>query len=207
MTIILRVDASARTQDLVSRTLGDHLERRLVARMPDARIVRRDLAANPLPHIESNTIAGYYTPPDQMTDALRRATALSDELIGELRSADILILTSPMYNFSIPSALKAWIDQIVRIGHTFSYDGASFAGLLGSKKAYIALAHGAGGYQAGQAFAAANFLDPYLRFMLSFLGITEISVFPVEATTAGPDIAAANTEAVVRSIENVMIAA
>ena len=76
--------------------------------LPDARVVRRDLAATPLPHIEQETITGYYTPADQMTDDLRRATALSDALIAELTAADVVILTVPMYNFSIPSALKAY---------------------------------------------------------------------------------------------------
>jgi FMN-dependent NADH-azoreductase len=140
MTTILRIDASSRDQGSASRTLGDHLEQSLIARIPGAQPIRRDLATEPPPHVESATIIGYYTPPEAMTDVLRQATALSDALIAELRSADILLLTTPMYNFSVPSALKAWIDQVVRIGHTFSYDGANFTGLLTGKKAYVAWA-------------------------------------------------------------------
>ena len=183
MTTILCIDASARTAGSVSRRLGDRLEARLTAARPGARVVRRDLVAEPLPHVSAETITGYYTPADAMTDPLRRATALSDTLIGELRAADVVILTVPMYNFSIPSALKAWIDQIVRIGHTFSYDGNAFTGLVGGRKVYLACAYGAAGYAPGEPFAAADFLTPYLRFLLGFLGMTDVSVFSVEATT------------------------
>lgn len=192
MTTILRIDASSRTDGSVSRRLGDRVEELLKARHGDVRIVRRDLAATPLPHIAQETIAGYYTPADGMTHALRRATALSDTLIGELRAADVVILTVPMYNFSIPSALKAWIDQIVRIGHTFSFDGTAFAGLLGGKKAHVLAAYGAAGYGPGDPFAAANFVEPYLRFLFGFLGMTDVSFVAVEATTVDANTVATN---------------
>lgn len=191
MTTILRIDASARRTGSVSRGLGDALERRLTATLPDARVVRRDLAASALPHIAQETITGYYTPAEAMTDDLRRATALSDELIAELMSADVVILTVPMYNFSIPSALKAWIDQVVRIGRTVSWDGTTFTGLVVGKKVYVAAAHGATGYAPGEPFAAGDFLTPYLRFLFGFLGMTDVTVFPVEGTTAGPEVVAA----------------
>lgn len=200
MTTLLRIDASARATGSVSRALGDHLEGLLKARHADLHVVRRDLAAAPLPHIGQETIAGYYTPAADMTDALRRATALSDALIGELRAADIVVLTVPMYNFSIPSALKAWIDQIVRIGHTFSYDGSSFTGLVGGKKVHVLCAYGAAGYQPGEPFAAANFVEPYLRFLFGFLGMTDVSFVGVEATTGGAEAVAANVAEAERRI-------
>jgi len=207
MTTILRIDSSSRGTGSVSRSLGDHIERQLIARHPDGRVVRRDLMASALPHITQETIAGYYTPAGEMTDTLRRATALSDALIAELKAADIVVITVPMYNFSIPSALKAWIDHIVRIGHTFSYDGTNFAGLVGGKKVYVACAYGAGGYGAGEPFAAANFVEPYLRFLLGFLGLTDTTFFAVEATTAGPDAIAANTRKAEQSIALTLSAA
>lgn len=207
MTTILRVDASSRdaAAGSVSRTIGDHIERRLAA-ATGATVVRRDLATDPLPHIAAATIAGFFSPPDQLSDDLRRATALSDRLVGELKAADVLILTVPMYNFSIPSALKAWIDQIMRIGKTFSYDGTTFTGLLTGKKAYVACSYGAGGYAAGEPFAAANFVEPYLRFLLGFLGITDVTFFSVEATTAGADVARTNTMAAVAAVDAALAA-
>lgn len=207
MTKVLRIDASARdvASGSISRTIGDRIEQGLLAK-PGTQFIRRDLAASPVPHIAVMTIAGFYTPSEQMNDALRTATALSDELIGEFKSADILLLTVPMYNFSIPSALKAWIDHVMRIGHTFAYDGTNFTGLMGGKKAYVAVSYGAGGYQAGQPFAVANFVEPYLRFLLGFMGISDVTFFSVEATTAGEDIVQANKQAALAAVDAALAA-
>lgn len=184
MTIILRIDSSSRTTDSRSRELGDHCETAWLARNPSDRVIRRDLAAQPIPHINDQTIAGFYTPSDRLTKELCAATALSDSLIAELQSADVLFVTVPMYNFSVPSALKAWIDQIVRIGKTFSYDGSNFAGLVTVKHAYVFCAYGAGGYTDGGPFSSFNFLEPYLKSLFGFLGIADVQFFAVQATTA-----------------------
>src|SRR5215211_2399966 len=121
----------------VSRTLGDYFEAAWLDRNPRDRIIRRDVAAEPIGHIADRTITGFYTPADQFTDELSAATALSDLLIEEIQAADVLLLTVPMYNFSLPSALKAWIDHVVRIGHTFSFDGTDFTGLVTERRAYV----------------------------------------------------------------------
>ncbi len=204
MTILLRLDASARTDGSVSRQLGDYLETRLRTEVPDLRTVRRDLA--PLPHITEATVTGYYTPIEHMTEALHTATALSDTLISELQAADYLLLTVPMYNFSIPSALKAWIDQIVRIGHTFSYDGQAFSGLVSGKTVYVTCAYGATGYGPGQSFSVANFVEPYLRFLLTFLGMTDVRFFSVEGAAAGGDAVAAQIQAAKAAIDTAFAA-
>jgi FMN-dependent NADH-azoreductase len=186
MTTILRVDASSRAAGSVSRALGDYFERAWLDRNPGDRVIRRDVVTDPIGHIAEQTIAGFYTPAEQFTDDLRAATALSDHLIAELQSAEVLLLTVPMYNFSVPSALKAWIDHIVRIGHTFAFDGSSFSGLVRTREAYIMCAYGAGGYGEDRRLAAADFLTPYLRFVLQFLGIQHVHVFAVEDTTGAP---------------------
>lgn len=186
MTTILRVDASSRATGSVSRTLGDYFEQAWLDRHPGGRVIHRDVVTDPIGHIAEQTIAGFYTPAEQFTDDLRAATALSDRLIAELQSAEVLLLTVPMYNFSVPSALKAWIDHIFRIGHTFAYDGSSFSGLVTCREAYVMCAHGAGGYHDDARLAAADFLTPYLRFVLQFLGIQDVRVFAVEDTTGDP---------------------
>ena len=201
MSTLLRIDSSSRTTTSHSRALGDHFEKTWHVRNPSDRVVRRDLVTDPIPHIVDQTILGYYTPAEQLTPELRAATALSDRLIAELQSADVLLLTVPMYNFSIPSALKAWIDQIVRIGHTFSYDGKNFAGLVKIKRAYVLCAYGAGGYTDGGPFSAYNFLEPYLKSLLGFLGILEVQFFAVQATTADFATVATNLEVAQRKIE------
>ncbi len=182
MNTLLRVDASSRVTGSQSRALGDFFENAWLKRYPGDQIMRRDLASDVLPHISSQTITAFYTPGDQITGDLRGATALSDRLIAELRAADVLLLTTPIYNFSVPSALKAWIDQVSRIGHTFSYDGKSFAGLLTGKRAYVACAYGAAGYLGNGPLTAYDFLKPYLTVLLNFLGVQDVRFFGVEAT-------------------------
>ena len=207
MTRILRIDASSRVDGSCSRDLADQFISDWLRREPSTQVVVRDLVAAPIPHIINATIQGYYTPSDQMTLPLKAATALSDLLISEVRDADALLISTPMYNFSIPSALKAWIDQIVRIGHTFSYDGKSFAGLLPGKRAYVMVAYGAGGYVDGGAFAAVDFVQPYLRFLLGFLGMTEITFIPIEQTTADAATIVANREKARAAIAHAVAAA
>ncbi|MCQ8186636.1 FMN-dependent NADH-azoreductase [Parvularcula maris] len=184
MPYALRIDASSRHQSSHSRKLADRLEARIIESCAGLTVRRRDLAAEPIPHILDKTIAGFYTPPSQMTETLREATAFSDTLIAELKGADTLIVSTHMYNFTVPSALKAWIDQIVRVNETFSFDGEAFTGLVPVRRAYLACAYGAAGYGEGGAFASMNFLEPYLVSLLRFLGIKEVRAFRVEGTTA-----------------------
>jgi FMN-dependent NADH-azoreductase len=101
----------------------------------------------------------------------------------------------PMYNFGVPSALKAWFDQIIRIGRTFSFDGIGFAGLLQGKRAIVVTAYGASGYVDG-AFKAADFATPYVNFALNFIGITDVTVIPVEGINMGPEALAASQASV-----------
>lgn len=207
MTTILRIDASSRSQGSLSRALGDHFEQAWLRRHAGHRVARRDLAVEPVPHIAADTIAGFYTAPAQMTETLRRATALSDHLIGELQAADTLLLTVPMYNFSVPSALKAWIDHIVRIGHTFAYDGSSFTGLVKTRRAFVACSFGAAGYRNGGPFAGFNFVEPYLGGLLGFLGIGEVKFFAVQATTADATTVEANLAAARAEIDEAVVVA
>lgn len=193
MAHLLRIDASARIEESHSRALGDYFEtaweaanpitRRFLSKTPKNEIVRRDLAARPISHIANSTIAGFYTPPDGFTPDLYAATAMSDELIAELQAADTLLITTPLYNFSLPSSLKAWIDQIMRIGHTFSFDGENFGGLLQVKDVVIICAYGASGYMDTNAMKSANFLQPYLEFLFGFMGAASIRFISAEGMT------------------------
>lgn len=184
MKHLLRIDASARTDASHSRALGNFLLECAQAQSSELVVRTRDLSTEPVEQIQQTTITGFYTPDDQMTDELQSATALSDKLIDEVQWADTILITVPMYNFSVPSALKAWVDQIVRINRTFSYVDGQFSGLVGARKAYVCCAYGAGGYLEGGDFAAANFLEPYLRFVLEFLGIEQVKFFSAEFLTA-----------------------
>jgi FMN-dependent NADH-azoreductase len=199
---MLRIDSSARLEGSHSRLLGDHFETAWLMRFPTARITRRDVALNGVSHISSKTITGMFSAPEQHTTETSASLLQSDSLIAEIMAADSLLLTVPMYNFGIPSSLKAWIDQITRIGHTFSFDGKNFAGLCQGRKAYIVIAYGASGYTKNGSFAAANFAEPYLKFLFTFLGFDDVVVFNFEATNSNPNGIADSREATMAQIQS-----
>ena len=184
MPHLLRIDSSSRRAGSHSRTLADAAQAAWLAAHPGGTVTTRDVTDGTIPVIAQDTITGFYTPPEAMTPELRMATVLSDRLIAEVQAADTLLISAPIYNFGIPAALKLWIDQVVRIGHTFSYDGSAFAGLVRADRAILCCAYGASGYAKGQPFEAANFVDPYLTFLMGFLGIGDVRTVTVEATTA-----------------------
>ena len=204
MTTILRIDSSSRPSEpeggaegSFSRALADALVAKIASERPGTRIVARDLVADPIGPVADDTIKGFYTPPEVMTPALRAATAQSDALIAELKAADAVVISAPIYNFAVPASLKAWIDQIVRIGHTFSYKDGQFNALVADRPTYLVLSYGAPGYAPGGPLASYDFLRPYLVSLMNFIGLTSVEVFAVEGTTA-PDaaarLAAAKTE-------------
>ena len=201
MTRILRIDSSARLQGSHSRELADYFQNAWLTKYPHDEVIVRDVVQNPCSHISNLAIAAFNTPQEQQSEEMKNAIALSDELIDELQSADILLISVPMYNFSVPSALKAWIDQIVRPGETFAYDGKNFTGLVTVKRTYIICAYGGSGYTDNGAFSNFNFLEPYLKGILSFLGIQELQFFNLQATTADRLTITENTNQTKKAID------
>ncbi|WP_209000542.1 NAD(P)H-dependent oxidoreductase [Labrenzia sp. DG1229] len=195
MTQLLRINSSSRLEGSHSAAVADACEAEFRQKHPGCRVITRNVADGSIPLIAQKTIEGFYAPQDALTDDLKAATVLSDELIAEIQGSEMLLLAVPIYNFSIPAALKAWIDQISRIGHTFSMDETGFKGLVKARRAVIVCAYGAEGYLPEEPFAAANFLEPYLRFLLSFLGIKDIRFISVQGTTADPETVQAHIEA------------
>jgi len=195
MTQLLRINSSSRQEGSHSAAVADVFEAEFRRKHPGCRVVTRNVADGSIPFIAQNTIEGFYAPQDTLSDELKAATALSDELIAEIQGSDTLLLAVPIYNFSLPAALKAWIDQIMRIGHTFSMDETGFKGLVKARRAVIVCAYGSEGYLAEEPFAAANFLEPYLKFLFAFLGIGAVEFVHVQGTaTAAPDAFASRLE-------------
>ena len=188
MTTLLRLDTSARCNGSHSRDIADFFQAQWLKTYPATHVTVRDVTRPAVPHVDEAMITAFQTPADQRTDEMKSAIAVSDELLVELKAADYLLISVPMYNFSVPSALKAWIDQIVRMGETFTSDGTSFSGLLQTKKAYICTAYGAAGYRDGGPMASLNFLEPYLQGLFSFLGVHDIQVFAAEGMMAGAEV-------------------
>lgn len=204
----LRIDASSRpgpdtatSEPSFSRGLADEVQKQLERTLAQVTLTKRDLVEPPIPHIANQTIAGFYTPVDQMTAELTSATALSDALIDEVEKADILLISCPIYNFGVPSAMKAWIDHVVRIGRTFAYENGEFRGLLENKRAIVAYSYGAPGYSDNGPLSSYDFMRPYLTMILNFIGITDVQDFLLESTTGDPQNVAAEQASVKTQIE------
>jgi len=175
MPTLLKIDVSPRGADSISRTLSQQFVDRWQQNHPDAKIVTRDLATSNLPYIDLPWIAGAYTPPPQHTAEHKQALKVSDDLIAEIQAADEILIATPMYNFAVPAVLKAWIDHIVRAGHTFAVGPDGYKGLITGKKVTILIAS-SGVYPAGTPYEAYNFETPYLRHILGFIGLTDVTV-------------------------------
>lgn len=163
---VLHIDSSARLTGSVSRDLTAQVVERLGAK----EIIRRDLAA-PLPLLDEAWIGANFTPADQRTEAQKALLAQSDALIEELKSADTIVIGAPIYNFSVPATLKAWIDLVARVGVTFSYSEAGPEGLLKGKRAVVVIT--SGGTEAGSDI---DYASRYLTHVLGFIGITEVDI-------------------------------
>ncbi len=180
---LLEIDSSPLGSRSVSRHLTHEFVESWKAANPEGRVITRDLNAMPIPTIDAAWVAAVYTPEAQLTPDQRRLLSLSDSLIDELRRADHYVFGVPMHNFGVPSVLKLWIDQIARVNQTFSYATGTPVGLLTGKKATIFVASG-GNYDAGTAMASYNFVEPYLRTVLGFLGVTDVTVIAAGGASA-----------------------
>jgi FMN-dependent NADH-azoreductase len=187
MNSLLVINSSAAREGSVSRELVEFTVDRLVQSAPDATVVRRDLGANPVPHLAVDTLNGVRGTP--ASEAEHRARALSDALIAELREADTIVIGAPMYNFGITTSLRAWFDHVLRAGETFSYSAAGPKGLLEGKRVIVVESRG-GAYSEGPA-AAIDFQEPYLRHLLGFAGITDVTFVHAEKIGYGPEARAA----------------
>ena len=183
MPSLLRIDSSPRGAGSHSKFIADTVQKQLLIKTTDLKNRQRDLSLQKIPSISQDTITGFFTPKENFTPELDDATSLSDQLISEVKETDTILISAPIYNFGVPSSLKAWIDQIVRVNETFSFDETGFAGLIREKKAILALSYGAQGYVGNGDLSSMNFFEPYLVTLLKFIGIEDIVVFRLEGTS------------------------
>ena len=172
MPTLLQIDSSPTGDRSVSRALTAEFVKNWQAANAGGTVVTRDLTTTPLEPVTGLWIGSAYTPEDKRSAEQNEALALSDTLVEELLSADEYVFGVPMYNFGVPGAFKLWIDQIARVGLTFAYVDGKPQGLVQGKKATFFVASG-GDYSAGSPFASYNFVDPYLRAVFGFLGVTD----------------------------------
>ena len=183
---VLNIQASARHDGSVTRQLSDKILTEIVA----DQTITRDLATG-LPLLDAAWLAANFTIADDRTDVQRETLALSDSLITEIKQADTIVIGSPVYNFSVPAVLKAWIDQIARVGVTFKYTPDGPVGLLSGKRAIIVIA--SGGTPVGSDI---DYASGYLKHIMGFIGITDVTIIAADAlgNDADAKIAAANDD-------------
>ena len=197
MNRILVIDSAVSGEASVSRSLVREAVSALSAAAP-IRVVARDLGAEPVPHLSEATLAGVRGTPATATELATRA--LSDDLISELRDADTIVIGAPMYNFSVPTGLRAWFDHVLRAGETFRYTDAGPVGLLSGKRVIVIESRG-GLYSEGPA-QAADFQEPYLRHLLGFMGLTDVSFVRAEKIGYGPEARAAAIAAATGTLQD-----
>jgi len=174
MPTLLHLDASPRGDYSISRQLSAAAVAAWKDKHPGGKVIVRDLTKTKMTFVDLDWIMGAFSPPDQVTDDHKNALAISDTLIAELLEADEIVMGTPMYNFTIPAVVKAWIDHVVRAGKTFSYGSAGPEGLAKGRKMLVTVASG-GSYDKASGMEAYNYETPYLRQILGFIGITDLT--------------------------------
>jgi FMN-dependent NADH-azoreductase len=195
---LLHIDSSILRESSASRRLSAGIVAAFAEVVPDLEIVRRDLDADPIPHLDSRRL-----PTVRPANAPQGATGIPDDggagALDEFLAADIVVIGAPMYNFTIPSQLKAWIDRILIAGKTFRYSEAGPVGLAGGKRVIIASSRG-GLYAPGMPFEANDFQERYLRAVFAFIGIEDIEIVRAEGLALGPEQRDAAVRAALASV-------
>ena len=183
---LLHLDSSILGGNSASRQVSAAIVDQLAKATPDLDIVYRDLAAAPLSHLSGEHLAARQGAVPE-SPATQKEIAASQAVLDEVLGADIVVIGAPMYNFSIPSQLKAWIDRVVIAGKTFRYGANGVEGLLSNKKAFIASSRG-NVYTAGSPAAALEHHESYLTGVLAFIGMTDVTIVRAEGLALGPEV-------------------
>jgi len=177
---ILQIKSSILGGASQSSRLADEFVALLSQQHPEAKLIQRDLAAEPVPHLDGARAGAFFAKPEERTPGQREVIAYSDALIDELRRADVLVLGLPMYNFGVPSQLKAWFDHLARAVETFKYTEKGPVGLLAGKKAYVFAARGG-------LYGDEHSQTQFVRQFLGFIGITDVEFVYAEGLAISPE--------------------
>ncbi|HAT1583724.1 TPA: FMN-dependent NADH-azoreductase [Citrobacter farmeri] len=184
MTTILSLTASVQDDaKSLSRTLSRIFLDTWSQRLPETRVIHRDLAVSPPPHMSKAWGAANSTPPDQRNDAQREALAYSDAAIDEVEAADLIVIAAPMYNYGMPATLKAWFDQVIRVGRTLSFDlgrgDFPLASTLSGKRLVVLSSHGEFGFELGGIRQDWNFMDGHIATCAGYIGVAKEDIHSV----------------------------
>lgn len=202
---LLYIDASPRGDRSQSRKIGNRFLTAWKAIHPEAQVTTRDVGREPPPFVSEAWVEGAFTPPENHSAPARDAIAVSDAYVDELVAANEIVIATPIYNLSLPAALKAWIDQIVRVGRTFAKTANGFEGLLQGKRVIVIVSSGSD-FRPGTPGAAYNFLEPYLRAVLGFIGLTNIQFVYAHSQGAADTLASAAAAEASATLEQLVAA-
>jgi FMN-dependent NADH-azoreductase len=186
MANILHIDSSPRGDRSKSRKLAKEFIGAWKDKHPDDGITYRDLRQTPVPHVTEDWIGAYFTPPEALTPEMAELLKFSDELVDEFLAADQCVFSVPMYNFSIPSNFKAYIDQVVRVGRTFTEEDGQFKGLANAKKALFITSRGVD-FGAGSPYKGWDAQEPALRYPFQLMGVTDIQFIHANGLDMGDE--------------------
>lgn len=206
MANLLHIDSSPRGERSISRALSYEFITSWKDTHSGVTVSYRDLGRNPVPHVDESWIAAAFTPPDARTPELNEAIKLSDSLVDEFLAADRYVFGVPMYNLSIPSTFKAYIDQIVRAGKTFAVTENGYEGLVDSSRKVLIITSRGGTFPPGTPYEAYDHQEPYLRAILGFMGLTDVTFIHADSLNLGDEprqksIAAAK-DAIAQTVTN-----
>jgi FMN-dependent NADH-azoreductase len=199
MANLLVIESSPRTAS-VSTSVAREYVTEWQRKHPSGKVVRRNVSLDPVPFVTEPWIAAVFTPVESRTPDQKQLLALSDTLIDELEAADTILIGAPMHNFGVPAALKAWIDQVVRTGRTFTYTAQGPQGLLSeNKKVIVAVARG-GAYSGDSPVGFLDQQEPYLRTILGFIGLKNVHFAYAENQGSGQEAAEQGVKAGIESV-------
>ena len=197
---ILQINSSIMGENSFSRKLGNAIVEKIKVKYPNSTVEQLDLVESNIPHLTPQTLNAFFTPEEHQTDVVKKALELSDTLIKQLFDSDILVIGAPLINRTIHSSLKAWIDHITRRGITFGYNSEGIPiGFVSGKKVYVAMS--SGGIYTDEEGRSNDFVAPYLKSFLGFLGMTDLEVFRAE----GLHIPAIQDKALEKGINSIVI--
>jgi FMN-dependent NADH-azoreductase len=200
MKNILHITSSPRGQESNSTRLGTTIIEHLLKQYPGSKVVTNDVVEKRYEPLQDVHVVAYRLPDDQHSTEQRLALQDSNDAVAEMIAADFIIVSVPLYNFAIPAALKGWVDHVVRAGKTFSYQTGKPEGLLLNKKVFLAIASN-GVYSDGP-LKTWDYAEPYLRFILGFMGLTDITTFRIE----GAGIPGVMETAIEKGLQSVAVA-
>jgi len=202
MPTLLQIDSSPRSNSVSARLAAAFVAKWLRGH-PGSTIIHHNTSLEHMPYPDQPTIDAYFTPPAVLTPAQKRALAISDRFVDELLAADVIVLSAPMWNLSIPASLKAWIDLIVREHRTFAFAPDGVAPLVPpGKRVYIFTARG-GSYPAGSPFYALDHQEPYLRSIFGMIGLTQVKFIHAEHLSEGAEAAAEGVARAQAALESI----